>query len=55
VAAWVTDGRCNRDRAKAQLTYMYERIRLDAAREASRPFYEEGLAVVDRAEAPAPV
>jgi hypothetical protein len=52
VAGWVTGGRCDHERARAQLTYMYERIRLDAAREAARPLYENGLALVDRAEAP---
>jgi hypothetical protein len=31
---------------------MYERIRLDAAREPAQPLYEAALAVVDRAEAP---
>jgi hypothetical protein len=50
VAGWVTAGRCDQDRAKAQLTYMYDRIQLDAARRAARTFYEEGLAVVDSAE-----
>lgn len=49
MARWFTDGRCDRDRAKAQLTYMYERIRLHPANELARPLYEEALAVVDRA------
>lgn len=49
VARWCTDGRCDRERAKAQLTYMLERIRVERARELARPLYAEGLAVVDRA------
>ncbi len=52
MADWVTSGKCGHERAKAQLTYMYERIRLDAAREPAQPLYEAALAVVDRAEAP---
>ena len=52
MADWVTSGKCGHERAKAQLTYMYERIRLDAAREPAQPLYEAALAVVDRAEVP---
>jgi hypothetical protein len=47
VAAWALDGRCSKERAKEQLTYMLERIRLDRARELANPLYVEGLAVVD--------
>jgi hypothetical protein len=47
VAAWALEGRCDTERSKAQLTYMYERIRLDRARELAGPLYQEGLAVVD--------
>jgi len=47
VAAWALEGRCSKERSKEQLTYMFERIRLDRARELARPLYEEGLAVVD--------
>jgi hypothetical protein len=49
VARWFTDGRCSRDRAKAQLAYMFDRIRVERASALARPLYEEGLAVVDRA------
>ena len=49
VAGWFTSGRCSRERAKAQLRWMLERIRLDRARELARPLYEEAIAVVDRA------
>ena len=49
-ADWVTSGKCSHERARAQLTYMYERIRLDAARGPAQPLYEAALAVVDRAE-----
>jgi hypothetical protein len=48
VAGWFTEGRCDRDRSRAQLTYMYERIRVGRARDLGRPLYEKGLAVVDR-------
>ena len=49
VATWFREGRCSRERAKEQLTYMFERIRVDRGRELARPLYTEGLAVVDRA------
>jgi hypothetical protein len=49
VARWFTEGRCDRDRARDQLTYMYDRIRVDRARELARPLYEEGIGVVERA------
>jgi hypothetical protein len=49
VAQWFRDGRCERDRAEAQLTYMYERIRVPPAVALARPLYEEGLGVVARA------
>jgi hypothetical protein len=49
MVSWVTEGRCDRDRAKAQLTYMYDRIRVERARELARQHYEKALAVVDRA------
>ena len=49
VAGWYTTGRCSRERAKAQHRWMFERIRLDSARELAEPLYEEALAVVDRA------
>jgi hypothetical protein len=34
---------------KDQLEYMYDRIRVDRARDLARPLREEALAVVDRA------
>jgi hypothetical protein len=49
VAGWFRDGRCSRERAKEQLEHMFERIRVDRARELSRPLREEALALVDRA------
>jgi hypothetical protein len=49
VAAWFRDGRCSRERAEEQLEYMFERIRVDRARELARPLREEALAVVGRA------
>jgi hypothetical protein len=49
VTGWYTSGRCSRERAKAQHRWMYERIKLDRARELAAPLYEEALAVVDRA------
>ncbi len=49
VAGWFTSGRCSRDRARAQLRWMFERIRLGPARELARPLYEEAIAVVKRA------
>jgi len=51
-ADWVTSGKCSHERARAQLTYMYKRIRLGAARELAQPLYEAAIAVVDRADAP---
>src|SRR4051794_26298209 len=46
---WFTSGRCGRDRSKAQLRWMLERIRVPKARALAEPLYEEALAVVDRA------
>jgi hypothetical protein len=48
-AGWFTEGRCSRERAKAQLTHMHDRIRVEAARAHVRPLLEEALARVDRA------
>lgn len=42
--AWVRDGRCDLDRARAQHTWMFERIRLPRATELARPFYERAVA-----------
>jgi hypothetical protein len=49
VAGWYTNGRCSRERAKEQLEYMFERIRIERARELAQPLCTEALAVVDRA------
>jgi hypothetical protein len=49
VTRWFTSGRCSRDRSKAQLQWMLERIRGPGVREPAQPLYEEALAVVDRA------
>ena len=49
VAGWYTSGRCSRERSKAQLRWMLERIRVPRARELAQPLYEEALGVVDRA------
>ena len=49
VVRWFTSGRCDRDRSKAQLRWMFERIRVPRARELAEPLYEEAVAFVDRA------
>jgi hypothetical protein len=49
LAGWYTSGRTGKDRAKAQATWMFDRIRIDRARELAGPLYEEAIAVVDRA------
>ena len=49
VADWYRAGRCDRDRARAQLDYMFGRIRLERARELARPLYEQALVTVDAA------
>jgi hypothetical protein len=49
VARWFTSGRCDRDRSKAQLCWMLERIRVPRARGLAEPLFEEALTVVDRA------
>lgn len=49
VANWHREGRCSPERAREQLTYMFDRIRLDRARALAGPLYEEALTVVDRA------
>jgi hypothetical protein len=49
VRRWYTDGRCTRERAKEQLDHMYERMRVERARQLGRPLLEEGIAHVDRA------
>jgi hypothetical protein len=49
IARWYTTGRASRERAKAQARWMFDRIRVDRARELARPLYEEAIATVDRA------
>ena len=49
VAGWFTSGRCSRERAKAKLRWMNDRIRIPRARELAGPLYEEALRIVDRA------
>jgi hypothetical protein len=49
VARWYTSGRCSRERARAQNDRMYERIRIERARELARPLWERANAVVDAA------
>lgn len=49
VARWFTEGRCSRERAKEQLAYMADRIRLERARELAAPLYENATAIVDAA------
>jgi hypothetical protein len=46
-AAWVRDGVCSADKAKEKHAWMYQRIRLQRARELARPYYEAALAAVD--------
>ena len=47
VVGWYTDGRCSRERAKAQHERMYERIQIPRAKELARPYYERALAMID--------
>jgi len=49
VLAWYTNGRCSAARAKQQHERMYERIRVEQARELARPYYERALAMIDNA------
>ena len=49
LARWYTSGRAPKERAKAQAQWMFERIKVERARELARPLYEEAIAVVDRA------
>ena len=49
VVQWATEGRCSRERAKAQHRWMFERIKIERARTLARPLYEEAIAAVDAA------
>ena len=44
VAGWVADGLCSRERGREQHRWMFERIRIDRARELGRPLLERALA-----------
>jgi hypothetical protein len=50
VRGWVVKGRCSLDRAKQQHDRMFERIRVERARELARPLYERALAVAEGEE-----
>lgn len=41
--AWARRGDCDLERARAQHTWMFERIKVPAARELAEPLYEEAL------------
>lgn len=41
--AWVRRGDCDLDRARAQHTWMFERIQVPAARDLAQPLYEEAI------------
>jgi hypothetical protein len=49
VVSWATEGRCSRERAKAQHSWMFERIKIERARNLARPLYKEAIAAVDAA------
>jgi hypothetical protein len=49
LAGWYTSGRAGKERAKAQAQWMFERIRIERARQPARSLHEEALRVVDRA------
>jgi len=49
VAAWVREGVCSCDRAKAELRWYADRIRIPRARELARPLLERALLTVDPA------
>jgi hypothetical protein len=41
--AWARRGKCSLERARAQHTWMFERIKMPAARRLARPLYEEAF------------
>jgi hypothetical protein len=47
VARWARDGVCPAERARAQHRWMFDRIRLPAAREAATPLLADALARID--------
>jgi hypothetical protein len=44
---WVEQGQCDREKARAKLQWMYDRIRHDRARELARPYLQRALAELD--------
>jgi hypothetical protein len=48
VAGWVRDGLCSAERAKEQHRWMYDRIRIPAAKELAQPHLARAIAAVDR-------
>jgi hypothetical protein len=51
VCGWVDQRRCSIERAKQQHVYMFQRIRIERAKELARPFYAQALAALDEREA----
>jgi hypothetical protein len=47
-AAWVRNGVCSADKARQKHRWMFERIRLERARELAEPLYAQALADIDR-------
>lgn len=47
VRAWVTDGECGAEQARAKHRYMAERIRVPAAQELAAPLLERALATLE--------
>ena len=45
-AELVREGRCDEEWAREQHRWMFDRIRIERARELARPFYEQALAGV---------
>jgi hypothetical protein len=46
VESWVRDGRCSRERGAEQLRWMFDRMRVERARELGRPLLEDAVARV---------
>jgi hypothetical protein len=40
IVDWIEDGECELDKGQAKLDFMYERIRMERAKELAHPFYE---------------
>jgi hypothetical protein len=41
VVGWIEDGDCDLAKGQAKLDFMYERVRLESAKEIARPYYEQ--------------